>query len=126
LNAHDHYSPHPHVLATLSMPARWLGACMIARQHLRAKVPDSCASLNRSCSWASTAGAWARRSCRGCRPWPHALHPLCSPSRATLSRATQVPSGLLPVLELDGGPPITESAVIMSVLEEEFPGARSL
>jgi glutathione S-transferase len=37
----------------------------------------------------------------------------------------QVPSGLLPVLELDGRV-VTESAVIMNLLEEAFPGHKPL
>lgn len=37
----------------------------------------------------------------------------------------QVPSGLLPVMELDGRV-ITESAVIMAMLEEQFPGNNPL
>jgi glutathione S-transferase len=33
----------------------------------------------------------------------------------------KVPSGLLPVMEVDGGKPITESAVIQQLLEQLFP-----
>jgi hypothetical protein len=37
----------------------------------------------------------------------------------------QVPSGLLPVLEIDGRV-VTESATIMALLEEQFPGHKPL
>eukprot|EP00200_Dunaliella_tertiolecta_P018774 CAMPEP_0202399818 /NCGR_PEP_ID=MMETSP1128-20130828/2275_1 /ASSEMBLY_ACC=CAM_ASM_000463 /TAXON_ID=3047 /ORGANISM="Dunaliella tertiolecta, Strain CCMP1320" /LENGTH=483 /DNA_ID=CAMNT_0049003223 /DNA_START=238 /DNA_END=1689 /DNA_ORIENTATION=- len=38
----------------------------------------------------------------------------------------KVPTGLLPVMELDGGPPITESLRIMMLLEQEFPDHKPL
>lgn len=42
-----------------------------------------------------------------------------------LGTAPQVPSGLLPVLEIDGRV-VTESATIMALLEEQFPDHKPL
>ena len=53
------------------------------------------------------------------------LQAICNRCSHNLIYPPQVPGGLLPVLEIDGRV-VTESSVIMALLEEEFPEHRPL